>query len=204
MNLEALHILTDEQLLSMAQEGSETAAEILIEKYKGFVRQKAKAYYIVGADSDDVIQEGMIGLYKAIISFDKSKEANFKTYAGVCVNNQILNAIKAAEREKNQPLNESVSLNATDDNNSDGRELSERLMSSNDDEPEKKFLLEEIMKELQDPEKEIFSSLERQVLVFKLAGYDYKEIAAKLDKSPKAIDNAAQRIKRKITEYLEK
>lgn len=204
MNLDELHILTDEQLLPMAQEGSETAAEILIEKYKGFVRQKAKAYFIVGADSDDVIQEGMIGLYKAIISFNKEREANFKTYAGVCVTNQILNAIKAAEREKNQPLNESVSLNTPEGEDSKGMNLSDRLKGSNDDEPEKKVLMAEIMREIQDPDMEIFSSLERQVLAYKLAGYGYKEIADKLGKTPKTIDNAAQRLKRKITDYLEK
>lgn len=105
-----LHILTDEQLVKMAQEGSETAEELLIEKYKSLAKSKAKAYYIAGADNEDVVQEGMIGIFKAIRSYDANKEAAFKTYADTCINNQILSAIKKANRRKHQPLNESVPL----------------------------------------------------------------------------------------------
>ena len=106
-----LHILTDEQLVKMSQEGSETAEEILIEKYKAMVKSKSKVYYIAGADNEDVVQEGMIGLFKAIRSYDANKEAAFKTYAETCINNQILSAIKKANRQKYQPLNESIPLN---------------------------------------------------------------------------------------------
>ena len=98
MPIENLLILTDEQLVLMAREGSETAEEILIEKYKGLVRAKAKAYFIAGAEAEDVVQEGMIGLMKAVRSFDEGREASFKTYAGTCINNQILKAIRKAER----------------------------------------------------------------------------------------------------------
>ena len=105
-----LHILTDEQLVKMAQEGSETAEELLIEKYKSLAKSKAKAYYITGADNEDVVQEGMIGIFKAIRSYDANKEAAFKTYADTCINNQILSAIKKANRRKHQPLNESIPL----------------------------------------------------------------------------------------------
>ena len=105
-----LHILTDEQLVKMSQEGSETAEEILIEKYKALAKSKSKVYFIAGADNEDVVQEGMIGMFKAIRSYDANKEAAFKTYAETCINNQILSAIKKANRQKHQPLNESVSL----------------------------------------------------------------------------------------------
>ena len=110
MDIHTLHILTDEQLVKMAQEGSETAEEILIEKYKSLVKNKAKTYYIAGADNEDVVQEGMIGIFKAIRSYDANKEAAFKTYADTCINNQILSAIKKANRRKHQPLNESIPL----------------------------------------------------------------------------------------------
>ena len=110
MDIHTLHILTDEQLVKMAQEGSETAEEILIEKYKSLVKNKAKTYYIAGADNEDVVQEGMIGIFKAIRSYDANKEAAFKTYADICINNQILSAIKKANRRKHQPLNESIPL----------------------------------------------------------------------------------------------
>ena len=109
----AVHILTDEQLVKMAQEGSKTAEEMLIEKYKGIAKGKAKVYYIVGAEAEDVVQEGMIGLFKAIRNYDPDREASFKTYADTCVNSQIITAIKSANRKKHQPLNESLSLSKT-------------------------------------------------------------------------------------------
>ena len=110
MEINRLHILTDEQLVKMAQEGSDTAEEILIEKYKGMVKNKAKTYYITGADGEDVVQEGMIGLFKAIRSFNADKHAAFKTFADTCVSNQILSAMKKANRKRHKPLNESVPL----------------------------------------------------------------------------------------------
>ena len=98
LNANTVHILTDEQLVTMAQEGSKTAEEILIEKYKGLAKAKAKLYYIVGAEAEDVVQEGMIGLFKAIRNFDEEREASFKTYADICINSQIITAIKTANR----------------------------------------------------------------------------------------------------------
>ena len=204
MELSSLHILTDEQLVKMAQEGSETAEEILIEKYKGFVKNKAKTYYIAGADSEDVVQEGMIGLFKAIRGFDANKEAAFKTFADTCVSNQIMTAIKKANRQKHQPLNESLSLNKEVDGEFQDMTIGDLVAVSMDNEPEAMMLLQEAVEGLKVHDGKMFSSLEWQVWTEKLKGASYTEIAETLGKSPKSVDNALQRIKKKIVAYLEK
>ena len=203
MEFSNLHILTDEQLVKMAQEGSETAEEILIEKYKGFVKNKAKAYYIAGADSEDVVQEGMIGLFKAIRGFDANKEAAFKTFADTCVNNQIMTAIKKANRQKHQPLNESLSLSGGVDDERPDMTVGDLIAASMDNEPEALMLLQEAVAGLKASDSGLFSSFEWQVWTEKLKGHSYVEIAEILGKSP-SIDNAIQRIKKKIVAYLEK
>ncbi len=204
MEIDRLHILTDEQLVIMAQEGSETAEEILIEKYKGFVKNKAKLYYIAGADSEDVVQEGMIGLFKAIRSFDAGKQAAFKTFADTCVNSQIITAIKKANRQKHQPLNESVSLSKEVGDEKQDVTMGDILSASMDNDPEALMLLREVVDYLKAFDSGLFSSFEWQVWSEKLKGHDYIEIAQLLGKSPKSIDNALQRIKKKIVAYLEK
>ena len=204
MEINRLHILTDEQLVKMAQEGSETAEEILIEKYKGFVKIRAKDYYIAGADSEDVVQEGMIGLFKAIRGFDANKEAAFKTFADTCVNNQIVSAIKKANRRKHQPLNESVSLSSGVDEDVKDMTIGDILKASMENEPETATLLNEAVEGLQDGGGGIFSNLEWAVWREKLKGKSYIEIAQTLGKSPKTVDNALQRRKKKIVAYLEK
>ncbi len=195
-------ILTDEQLVRMAREGSETAEELLIEKYKGLVRAKSKAYFIVGAESEDVVQEGMIGLVKAIRSFDEEREASFKTYAGTCINNQIIKAIKKADREKNYPLNDALSFN-----NIVGKDesmtLGDVIWGSIINEPEEAVIFEESVKRLIELSARTFSDLETQVLRGKIRGLSYQEIAVELGKSPKTIDNAIQRIRKKITDLLD-
>ena len=195
-------ILTDEQLVRMAREGSETAEELLIEKYKGLVRAKSKAYFIVGAESEDVVQEGMIGLVKAIRSFDEEREASFKTYAGTCINNQIIKAIKKADREKNYPLNDALSFN-----NIVGKDesmtLGDVIRGSIINEPEEAVIFEESVKRLIELSARTFSDLETQVLRGKIRGLSYQEIAEELGKSPKTIDNAIQRIRKKITNLLD-
>ena len=204
MEINRLHILTDEQLVRMAQEGSETAEEILIEKYKGLVKNKAKTYYITGADSEDVVQEGMIGLFKAIRSFDVSKQAAFKTFADTCVNSQIISAIKKANRKRHKPLNESVSLNKEVDDGTQDISVGDILQASMDNDPEALLLLQEVVDYLKTYDSGLFSRFEREVWVEKLKGKNYIEIADALGKSPKSIDNALQRIKKKIVAYLEK
>lgn len=199
-----LHILTDEQLVKMSQEGSETAEEILIEKYKAMVKSKSKVYYIAGADNEDVVQEGMIGLFKAIRSYDANKEAAFKTYAETCINNQILSAIKKANRQKYQPLNESIPLNfekSGDDYDWEGA-AEEEIHGTMVDNPEELTLIKEIVQVLNRCDGGLFSDFERSVWLEWMRGYDYNEIAQRLDKSPKSIDNALQRIRKKLTEYM--
>lgn len=203
MSIENLLILTDEQLVLMAREGSETAEEILIEKYKGLVRAKAKAYFIAGAEAEDVVQEGMIGLMKAVRSFDEGREASFKTYAGTCINNQILKAIRKAEREKNQPLNDAISLDNHLGEKDENLTIGDILKASMFDEPEEKVIYEDTLLRLKGLSRNIFSPLEAQVLRAKIAGKNYQEIAEELGKSPKTIDNALQRIRKKIMAFLE-
>ena len=202
-----LHILTDEQLVKMAQEGSETAEELLIEKYKSIAKSKAKAYYITGADNEDVVQEGMIGIFKAIRSYDATKEAAFKTYADTCINNQILSAIKKANRRKHQPLNESVPLaEGRGDSEWDepGTEEPGLVKGTMENNPEAVTLLREITEVLQAHNSGLFSDFEWQVWSERLKGYAYTEIAAHLGKPPKSIDNAMQRIRKKVMAYMEK
>lgn len=187
----------------MAREGSETAEEILIEKYKGLVRAKAKAYFIAGAEAEDVVQEGMIGLMKAVRSFDEGREASFKTYAGTCINNQILKAIRKAEREKNQPLNDAISLDNHLGEKDENLTIGDILKASMFDEPEEKVIYEDTLLRLKGLSRNIFSPLESQVLRAKIAGKNYQEIAEELGKSPKTIDNALQRIRKKIMVFLE-
>ena len=193
MEINRLHILTDEQLVRMAQEGSETAEEILIEKYKGLVKNKAKTYYITGADSEDVVQEGMIGLFKAIRSFDGSKQAAFKTFADTCAN-----------RKRHKPLNESVSLSKEVDDDAQDVSVGDALRDSMDNNPEALLLLQEVVDYLKTYDSGMFSKFEREVWVEKLKGKNYIEIAEYLGRSPKSVDNALQRIKKKIVAYLEK
>ena len=203
MKMNHLHILTDEQLVKMSQEGSETAEEILIEKYKSLVKNKAKAYYIAGADNEDVVQEGMIGLFKAIRSYDANKEAAFKTYADTCINSQIITAIKKANRRKHQPLNESISLNSEVSEGDWETTMQDVLEGSGENDPEAMALAREIAESLQEAGSEIFSDFEWKVWSEKLKGRDYQEIAEILQRPPKSIDNALQRIKKKILAYFE-
>ena len=204
LNANTVHILTDEQLVTMAQEGSKTAEEILIEKYKGLAKAKAKLYYIVGAEAEDVVQEGMIGLFKAIRNFDEEREASFKTYADICINSQIITAIKSANRQKHQPLNESVSLNNTIIDGDIETTAENLLRDSEENNPEALTLIKEVLDCLKAEDGGIFSDFEWKVWCEKLKGRSYVEIAETLGKTPKSIDNALQRIKKKVIAYLEK
>lgn len=203
MEFSQLHILTDEQLVKMAQEGSETAQEILLEKYKGFVKKKTKDYYIAGGDGEDLVQEGMIGLFKAIQNYDENRDASFRTFAELCVNNQISSAIKKANRLKHQPLNESISFSKEVEGDGMDTTLGDMIQASSQHEPEELVLMREIVKVLKNSDGDMFSELEWQVWNETLKGKSYQEIAEHLDRSPKSIDNALQRIKKKIIAYLQ-
>lgn len=196
------NILTDEEMVKMAQEGSVTAEEYLIKKYKDLVKKKSSTYFIMGGDKEDVIQEGMIGIFKAIRGFDEEKEASFKTFAEICINRQIISAIRNSNLQKHQILNESISLSSDNDPEGEQKTLEERLPSNKSDDPETLMLMKEIGQYLKEESHEIFSALEQKVWDRMLQGKTYQEIAVELEKTPKAIDNAMQRIKKKIYAYL--
>lgn len=193
--------MTDEVLAGLAQAGDREAEDILIRRYVEMIRGKAHLYFIVGADSEDVIQEGMIGLFKAIHDYSGNREATFKTFAELCINRQILTAVKTASRRKHQPLNDSVSLSTPVDETGGGT-LEESLGGDMASNPEAVFMENTLSSLLTDENSTLFSSMERRVLKEYLAGKKYPEIAQSLGKSYKAVDNAMQRIRRKINEYI--
>lgn len=193
--------MTDEVLAGLAQAGDREAEDILIRRYVEMIRGKAHLYFIVGADSEDVIQEGMIGLFKAIHDYSGNREATFKTFAELCINRQILTAVKTASRRKHQPLNDSVSLSTPVDETGGGT-LEESLGGDMASNPEAVFMENTLSSLLTDENSTLFSSMERRVLKEYLAGKKYPEIAQSLGKSCKAVDNAMQRIRRKISEYM--
>ena len=193
--------MTDEVLAGLAQVGDREAEDILIRRYVEMIRGKAHLYFIVGADSEDVIQEGMIGLFKAIHDYSGNREATFKTFAELCINRQILTAVKTASRRKHQPLNDSVSLSTPVDETGGGT-LEESLGGDMASNPEAVFMENTLSSLLTDENSTLFSSMERRVLKEYLAGKKYPEIAQSLGKSYKTIDNAMQRIRKKINEYV--
>jgi len=203
LTIENLLILTDEQLAAMAKEGSETAEEILIDKYKGLAKIKAKAYFIAGGDQEDVVQEGMIGLMKAVRNFDPEREASFKTFASTCITNQIIKAIRNADREKNHPLNEAVSLSDTVESADENLTIGDIVRASMFDEPEQKLIYQEMVDRIVAAINANFSQLERDVFRKKLEGKNYIDIARELGKSPKTVDNAIQRVRHKVTSILD-
>ena len=193
--------MTDEVLAGLAQAGDREAEDILIRRYVEMIRGKAHLYFIVGADSEDVIQEGMIGLFEAIHDYYGNREATFKTFSELCINRQILTAVKTASRRKHQPLNDSVSLSTPVDETGGGT-LEESLGGDMASNPEAVFLENTLSSLLTDENSTLFSSMERRVLKEYLAGKKYPEIAKSRGKSCKAVDNAMQRIRRKISEYM--
>lgn len=195
------HIL-DEDLVDRARNNDEVAMELLIRRYKDVIKLKSQLYYMEGSDADDVMQEGMIGLFKAIRSYDREKEASFKTYADLCITRQIFSAIKQATRLKNSPLNNSVSIDSSMGDAEGDSTFAELFSASSEDEPESALILKEKMRKLEDPELNFFSEMESQVLYEYLQGRDCDEIGKSLNKSAKSIDNALQRIRKKLETHL--
>ncbi len=194
--------LTDEQLVQLAQDGRLDAEEYLIRKYKDMVRIRSRLYFIAGADGEDVVQEGMIGLFRAIQSYDAGKEAAFHTFAEMCVNRQILTAIRLASRRKHSPLNTSISLNRPLSEEDQEGTLEETLRSDSNSDPEAQMMLRDVVESLIGNEGEIFSPFELQVWNEYRQGKDCRQIAETLGKNVKAIDNAIQRTKKKIIAHL--
>ncbi|WP_255349951.1 RNA polymerase sporulation sigma factor SigH [Halolactibacillus sp. JCM 19043] len=196
--------MDDVGLIDAVQQGDSTALDFLIRKYRGFVRAKASTYFLVGADYDDLIQEGMIGLYKAIRDYKQDKEASFKAFAEVCVTRQIITAIKSATRMKHGPLNSYVSLDKPVFDEDSERTLIDVIANQQDTvDPEALLISRERYQVVEEKLGAVLSELEREVLMLYLDGRSYQEISELLDRHVKAIDNALQRIKKKFERHLE-
>lgn len=192
----------DDTLVARSWEGDEQALATLLDRYRGFVRGKARSYFLAGADRDDVVQEGMIGLYKAIRDFDPSRQTSFRAFADLCVTRQIITAVKNATRQKHGPLNTYVSFSLSGQGESGESELGDSLTAVVDD-PCEHVVAGHDLAELERCFAEILTDLEAEVLRRYVSGESYAEIAVALDRHVKSIDNALQRIKRKLDGYLQ-
>jgi RNA polymerase sporulation-specific sigma factor len=199
----AFEMMQDEEVVDIARAGSVLAQEYLINKYRSFVRAKARAYFLIGADREDIIQEGMIGLYKAIRDFRADKLASFKAFAELCITRQIITAIKTATRQKHIPLNSYVSLNRPIYDEDSDRTLLDIMPGTQVVDPEELLINTEEIGTMENKITEILSELEWRVLNSYLDGKSYVEIASDLDRHVKSIDNALQRVKRKLERFLD-
>ncbi len=190
--------IKDEELIFRFKQGEAEILDYLMEKYKNMVRKKARAMFLIGGDNDDLIQEGMIGLFKAVRDYQPEKEASFQTFARICVDRQIYNAIQNSNRQKHQPLNSYISLSQEDGENE------EHLPDMWVENPESIIIDQENVRDLEQEITCTLSPMENQVLDYYLDGNGYTEIAKIMGKTPKSIDNALQRIRGKIKEQLEK
>lgn len=195
--------MLDEDIVDLAQQGEQFAVEFLVEKYKNFVRAKARSYFLIGADKEDIIQEGMIGLFKAIRDYKLDKLTSFRAFAELCITRQIITAIKTATRQKHIPLNSYVSLNKPVYDEESDRTLIDILSTTRITNPEEIIISREEFVFIEKKMGEILSSLEWKVLMAYLEGKSYQEIAVDLKRHVKSIDNALQRVKRKLEKYLE-
>lgn len=186
-----------------ASKGDKIALEYIIKKYKNFVKAKAKSYFLIGADKEDIIQEGMIGLYKAVRDFDASKTNSFKGFADICITRQIITAIKTATRQKHIPLNSYISLNKPVYDEESERTLLDIIATSIVTDPEELIISKEELKHIESKMNELLSDLELQVVEYYLNGKSYQYIADKLKRDVKSIDNTLQRVKRKLEKHLE-
>ena len=196
--------MTDEQVVALAQQESDGAAlEYLLNKYKNFVRTKARSYFLIGADHEDIVQEGMIGLYKAIRDYRAEKLSSFHAFAELCITRQIITAIKTATRQKHIPLNSYISLNKPIYEEDSDRTLLDVIIEDGMSNPEDMIIDREDLSMIEGKIGEMLSDLEKQVLVRYMEGKSYVEIAEEMHRHVKSIDNALQRIKRKLLKYLE-
>jgi RNA polymerase sporulation-specific sigma factor len=194
----------DDELALRYREGDDDALNVLLERYRRFARAKARGYFLVGADSDDIEQEGMIGLYKAVRDFRSDRQASFRAFAELCITRQIITAIKAATRQKHQPLNQYVSISGVrggDDANE--RSVEELLNDHHEADPADQVVSLERMRVMRRSMAEMLSGLEVDVLRLYVEGKSYQEISAQLGRHVKSIDNALQRIKRKLDVHLQ-
>jgi len=195
--------MDDEQLVEMVHKGDSEALDYLIHKYRQFVRAKARSYFLIGADREDIIQEGMIGLFKAIRDYKDDKSSSFKAFAELCITRQIITAIKTATRQKHIPLNSYVSLDKPVYDEESDRTLMDMLTATKSLDPEELIINQEEFDHIEIKMSELLSDLEREVLALYLDGQSYQEISGELNRHVKSIDNALQRVKRKLEKYLE-
>ncbi|CBI41224.1 RNA polymerase sigma-30 factor (sigma(H)) [Bacillus amyloliquefaciens DSM 7] len=195
--------LEDEQVIEKVHVGDSDALDYLITKYRNFVRAKARSYFLIGADREDIVQEGMIGLYKSIRDFREDKLTSFKAFAELCITRQIITAIKTATRQKHIPLNSYVSLDKPIFDEESDRTLLDVISGAKTLNPEEMIINQEEFDDIEMKMGELLSDLERKVLVLYLDGRSYQEISDDLNRHVKSIDNALQRVKRKLEKYLE-
>ena len=195
--------LTDEEVVEMSHQGEPLAEDYLLDKYKNFVRAKARSYFLIGADHEDIVQEGMIGLYKGIRDYRPEKLSSFRAFAELCITRQIITAIKTATRQKHIPLNSYISLNKPLYDEESDRTLMDVIMEGKVSNPEEIIINREDLTNINEKIKEVLSGLEQEVLSAYLDGKSYQEIAESLGRHVKSIDNALQRVKRKLEKYLE-
>ncbi|MEO6866778.1 MAG: RNA polymerase sporulation sigma factor SigH [Gaiellales bacterium] len=197
--------LDEQRLVDRARRGDTKALDQLIKRYVGFVRMKASSYFIAGGDSDDLLQEGLIGLYKAVRDYRRDKEASFRSFAELCITRQIITAIKTATRNKHVPLNQYVSFSHTPaGRDSDGDcTIGDTLPGSDTEDPASQIISTQELRSLVDHMTTKLSELEARALTGYLEGSSYEQIAEQCECDPKTIDNALQRVKRKVGEHIE-
>ncbi len=194
---------TDEEIALLAQQGDAAASEHLLNKYKNFVRSKARSYFLIGADHEDIVQEGMIGLFKAIRDYRAERLSSFRAFAELCITRQIITAIKTATRQKHIPLNSYVSLNKPIYDEESDRTLLDVITEGRVSNPEDLLIGQEDLSRIEGRIGELLSDLEWEVLTSYLDGRSYQEIAVDLGRHVKSIDNALQRVKRKLEKLME-
>jgi len=187
----------EERKVLLAQSGDNEALICIIEKYKALVRAKARVYFVAGGDREDIIQEGMIGLFKAVKDYDHTRESSFRSFAEICVIRQIISAVKAASRQKHQPLNSYISFSRTLHEEEDDKTYVDSILMNEKDNPEHVLLIQEECRNLQKAIRRRLSKMESKVFDMYLEGLSYTEIAVKMNKPPKSIDNALSRIRKK-------
>ncbi|MFZ0076231.1 RNA polymerase sporulation sigma factor SigH [Exiguobacterium sp. RIT452] len=204
VSFDQFECMTDEALVEQAKVfDNSDALEFLIERYRNFVRAKARSYFLIGADREDIVQEGMIGLYKAVRDYRTDKLASFKGFAELCITRQMITAIKTATRQKHIPLNSYISLDKPIYDDESERTLLDIITSTAPSDPQILIVNREEYADIESKMDEILSDLERKVLALYLDGRTYQEISDDLDRHVKSIDNALQRVKKKLERYLE-
>ena len=194
--------IRDEDLISMIKSGDKYALDYVLEKYKELVNMKVSKYYIVGAEKEDIVQEGMIGLYKAIKNFENDKDTSFKSFANICIERQLITAVKSSNRQKHAPLNSYLSLNISAYDNEDDTELIDIFDNNTIEDPLETITKKEYYKTVEDTIDKSLSKFEKQVLEKYIQGESYIDIANKLDAPVKSIDNAIQRIRKKAIKNI--